>query len=1635
MLSGMHRQQYTCKVVYENPQTLLWLFNHSTYLAWLGNADPCTLYVHGQCGVGKTTLSSFLWKNLQRMGQAEEDGAVTAVYFSFHHEDERRNSIRSLLSSIIYQLLIYQPQTFISIQVHFHWIQRSWPLTMEELWIVFRSLISYPIQGKIVCIIDAVDQCNVPFDATLQSLLAFSKSRETGFKVVATSRRSPESLHHPPLFSINLDSQKEICSDIQVCIKMHVHGLLQENRALLEFETQIVEEFQNRETHLEIVLGFQSLKGPTLRSIPRYIRETLQSLHYSPSEFCDQIINELTKLQPWAHTALSWIALSFRPLTFGELSIAVAIRETTTSYSEIEVDVSRDIARDLKQVFGDIICTNHDEIRFIHKSVKDCLLASLKSSNQRHPSLNLTHTGLARRCLAYLSFPDLEEDLASRPVKASSQAYLSPGRFGMLSYALEYWPEHYQRAESKEPLNELALEVLKNDRKFERWNEDPTREHTRQKQRSCSASPLQVAIRLGLTEIVTMLLSQDGGNSITLNQKQAALNTSVEKGDLTIIRALFTDGVTSPRVLSLAARHGNPDLVKQLLNEGGMKGLEHDEAPDTDGALDSDGAPESHGDSDTDSVNATDGHSPLHIAALRGHTAVIHTLLEAGDSPMSINTSGDTSFSLAVKGGQLAALKELLRGRSTIILADRTEFSLLHLAAGQGHLEIVRELIRIGVDPNAIGKDGSTPLLLAAKEGRAELVKELINIPRTVLEATNDAGSRAVHVAATNGHIQAFEHLCRAGVDINAQDQDGSKPIHLAAKMGHLRVTKSLLESGVNSNIPDRSGFTPLHLATRGGYLRIVQELINHASSHPEAHPNPKIISRVATGGLDETARDETKISENPRDEGDAETGNFLDDHDNGHQYLEGSSDEFSMSSDLPDDSDDESSSDFDDGHKLLRFQISDEATPLHSAAARGYMEILRELLKNDAQYNNHGKHHRTPLHLAAREGYVSIVKELLQHNADPNTADLKQSSPLHAASTSGNLLMVKTLLEFGAAANETDNNQISPLYQAARHGHVDVIKQLLEAGAEMEATSALGQTPLQIAVSQRHSDVVAALLTKGANPNTTSRLGWTALHFAVKDKDIGTDLTTKLIKSGVDIHASNDSGSTALFLAAECGSEAAVKLLLGAGAKVDAKNTANSTPMHRAAQQGHLNVVKMLMDAGANPLAKKRSDITPLHLALENVHLDVAAQLLEPTNADTPSINEYEEVLHVLARAGFEEGITKVLNYHLCNLERADSKYQQSPLSHAAERGHEPVVQVLLNRGADPNSLDNTGKSPLSWAAWGGHEVVARQLLESGADIKSKDYQQWTALHFAVDSGNVPTVEFLLGMGADIAATIERRFTPLHIAVNNDDPKTIQLLVEKDASFTSENFDQLTPLAVAIRYAGLSVVKLLLESGASLSSSSPESNLELLLAIERGDQDILDLLVHGCGDSIANQQGWTSLHLASFIGDITSVREQLEQNVDRTVKDRNGLTALHCAAAQSHEDVVCLMLEMNTEVQSKDNEGMTTLHHAASTGKARMVTALLAKGAENNLIDLHGWNSLQIAQMYAHDEICAILSADSETGMVPGPGSCLSPSRLVKAIESSQATVSGDGLTVTSGKTSLYYPDPSLRALNVAQI
>jgi ankyrin repeat protein len=44
-------------------------------------------------------------------------------------------------------------------------------------------------------------------------------------------------------------------------------------------------------------------------------------------------------------------------------------------------------------------------------------------------------------------------------------------------------------------------------------------------------------------------------------------------------------------------------------------------------------------------------------------------------------------------------------------------------------------------------------------------------------------------------------------------------------------------------------------------------------------------------------------------------------------------------------------------------------------------------------------------------------------------------------------------------------------------------------------------------------------------------------------------------------------------------------------------------------------------------------------------------------------------------------------------------------------------VVKLLLEKAVDVDSKDSYGRTPLSWAAQNGHEGVVKLLLEKGAE------------------------------------------------------------------------------------------------------------------------------------------------------------------------------------------------------------------------------------------------------------------------------------------------------------------------------
>ena len=86
-----------------------------------------------------------------------------------------------------------------------------------------------------------------------------------------------------------------------------------------------------------------------------------------------------------------------------------------------------------------------------------------------------------------------------------------------------------------------------------------------------------------------------------------------------------------------------------------------------------------------------------------------------------------------------------------------------------------------------------------------------------------------------------------------------------------------------------------------------------------------------------------------------------------------------------------------------------------------------------------------------------------------------------------------------------------------------------------------------------------------------------------------------------------------------------------------------------------------------------------------------------------------------------------------------------RTPLSYAAEGGHEAIVRLLLSREVDVNSQDDRGRTPLSYAAEEGHKAIVKLLLSrDDVAVDSQDQFGRTPLVRAKELGCGAVVRLL---------------------------------------------------------------------------------------------------------------------------------------------------------------------------------------------------------------------------------------------------------------------------------------------------
>ena len=236
-----------------------------------------------------------------------------------------------------------------------------------------------------------------------------------------------------------------------------------------------------------------------------------------------------------------------------------------------------------------------------------------------------------------------------------------------------------------------------------------------------------------------------------------------------------------------------------------------------------------------------------------------------------------------------------------------------------------------------------------------------------------------------------------------------------------------------------------------------------------------------------------------------------------------------------------------------------------------------------------------------------------------------------------------------------------------------------------------------------------------------------------------------------------------------------------------------------------------------------------------------------------------------------------------------ADSKDSmgETPLFYAVQRGHEKIIELLLNRtDVNVNSQDKDGDTPLSLAARRGHEAVVKLLLDRIDVIADSQNQEGdTPLSLAAERGYKAVVKLLLDR--NVAADSQNIYgdTPLSLAAQDGYEKVVKLLLDrKDVKADSRDKNGNTPLLMAAAGGYEAVVKLLLgQKDVTADSQNKRGNTPLLRAARNGHEAVVKLLLdrNVTADS-QNKDGNTPLSLAAQYGHV-KVMNLLKEKLNKT--------------------------------------------------------------------------------------------------------------------------------------------------------
>ncbi|HEY9692719.1 MAG TPA: ankyrin repeat domain-containing protein [Oculatellaceae cyanobacterium] len=422
-----------------------------------------------------------------------------------------------------------------------------------------------------------------------------------------------------------------------------------------------------------------------------------------------------------------------------------------------------------------------------------------------------------------------------------------------------------------------------------------------------------------------------------------------------------------------------------------------------------------------------------------------------------------------------------------------------------------------------------------------------------------------------------------------------------------------------------------------------------------------------------------------------------------------------------------------------------------------------------------------------------------------------------------------------------------TPLMAAIIQGDIEAVQALINNGADVNQFDWKTEYfPLGMAIAKNRVDIVQLLLEAGASPNSGD-ISDTGLDIAVSNNQM--EIFQLLLDAGADVNPGIEDNYRVIMLAALLGRLEMVQKLVAAGADVNTWSQGNTALMN-AARNGHQDVYNFLYPL-VNDEIKREADKYG------------EKELLNTIQRRQREQNQPVEDFIRAAMYGNLDDVEKAIAQGVDV--NAIGSYGCTALMYAAFYGSIPVIQALLDAGADPDILSDNdeglgeGMSALMLVAETRY-TVAKLLIERGADVNLRGAGGKTALMAALNNNAV--VRALIEAGADVNAKDDAGNSVLMQAVMAGYHSTVKLL--KEAGASEEGLNDIA-LIDAAESGDIEQVKALIDSGANVNHNDGQA---LCSAATEGHKEIVELLIQAGADvNLGATTGSTPLANAAYEG------------------------------------------------------------------------------------------------------------------------------------------------------------------------